>query len=136
MRATERPALWLMMAGLLAGCASAGSGGSSGRDYTVITAEEIAETAPQVSNLYQLVERLRPRWLEARSSRSMSGFTEIVVFQGQTLLGNVSEMRLLGPEYAHWLEYMDASEATARLSGLRSRSIGGAIVLHLQQPRR
>lgn len=136
MRVLRRAGLGLVMAAVSAGCATTGGSGTSGRDFGVITAEEIAEVAPQVSNLYQVVERLRPRWLEARGPRSMSGGAEIMVYQGQSLLGTARELRQYGADYAYWLEYLDASEAVARLPGLRDRSVGGAIVLHLQPPRR
>ncbi|HUF70348.1 MAG TPA: hypothetical protein VMM79_16995 [Longimicrobiales bacterium] len=68
-----------------AGCASAGSGSGSGADRNELTREEIAEI--QVANLYDAVDRLRPRWLLIRSQRSMTGPTEIVVFMNRSLLG-------------------------------------------------
>lgn len=119
---------------VLTGCATNPSGTTARRDYSVIGPQEIVETAPQVRNLYDLVARLRPRWLEARAGRSMSGPTEIVVFQGQSFLGGVAELRQYGAEYPVWLEYLDAAEATSRLPGLRDRIIGGAIVIHLRPP--
>lgn len=134
MRALRQTVLLLAAVALLAGCATTG-GSSRGMDSRKITADEIAETGDQVRNLYELIERLRPRWLEARSTRSMSGFTEIAVFQDQTYLGGTDELRQFGADYGVWLEYLDASQAVSRLPGLRNRSIGGAIVIHLQAPR-
>lgn len=135
MRGSRGPVVGLVVAALLAGCATGGTGSGTYRDSRRITGQEIAEVTPEVNNLYQVVERLRPRWLEARSPRSMSGFTEIVVFQDQSLLGTVEELRQYGPEYAVWLEYLDASQAVSRLPGLSNRNIGGAIIIHLRPPR-
>lgn len=113
------------------GCASSGYTDGPRPDPDVITAEEIEAT--EASNLYELVHRLRPRWLDVRTSRSYSAPTEIVVYQGQAFLGGIDILRELGKGAAHRLVYLDASTASATLPGLGSRQVEGAIVIN---PRR
>lgn len=114
----------------LGACASAGSGGST--SSTRISAEEIAEMRGQVGNLYELINRVRPRWLQVRArDRSFSGGEqEIVVYQDQSLLGGLEMLRGLGLDMPLYLSYLDGAQATAQLPGLGSRRIEGAIIIH------
>lgn len=100
----------------------------TGGDPNVITAEEIQ--AAEVNNLYQLVERLRPRWLDVRARRSFNSTTQIMVYQGQTLLGGVDMLRQFGKNAAYRLRYLSAAEASATLPGLGSRQVEGAIIIN------
>lgn len=110
------------------GCATA-AGGSGGSDRSIITTEELAAT--NVSNLFDVVSRLRPRWLDVRGGRSLSTLsTDIVVFQNETYLGGTDVLRQYGPESVMWLEYMAGSKASNVLAGLGSRHVEGAIILH------
>lgn len=112
-----------------AGCAS--MGGSDNGDQNVLTGEELREVS--ANNLHQAVERLRPRWLQSRGSRSLGGGTsgadEIAVFRGSSYLGGVDELRSMGTDGIEELRYMDASLANARLSAPRGISMAGAIVV-------
>ena len=47
-------------------------------------------------DLYELVHRLRPRWLDLRSPQSFESSTEIVVFEGQSYRGGVEVLRQFG----------------------------------------
>ena len=101
----KRKELLLVAVLVVAGCASAGSGPRPRQD--VITAQEIE--AARVSNLYELVQRLRPRWLELRSPQSFTSMTQIVVFQGQSYLGGIEMLRQFGNDLGfdiplRWLE--------------------------------
>lgn len=108
------------------GCASAGSGGTRIRQ-NVITPEELQ--ASTVSDLYDLVQELRPRWLTTRGQQSFSAEPEIVVYQGQVLLGGLEMLRQLTPDMVHSLRYLDGPTASASLPGLGSRHVQGAIVI-------
>jgi hypothetical protein len=123
----KRVSLALAAVLLLGGCASSGEGAPRGQ-YDVITAEEIE--AANVSNLYELVERLRPRWLDVRARQSFSVNTAIVVYQGQSLLGGVDMLRQLGKDAAVRLRYLDGPTASATLPGLGTRQVEAAIVLN------
>jgi hypothetical protein len=122
-----RAALLLIVAVLA--CAPAASG-SGGRDANVLTREEIM--AAEVNNLYDVIHRLRPRWLNVRAQRSFGQAalnTEIVVYQNQTMLGGVDVLRQLGPDMALRLRYLDGATAAASLPGIGSRHVEGAIII-------
>jgi hypothetical protein len=112
-----------------AGCASGGSGSGSAGDRNELTREEIAEI--QVANLYDAVDRLRPRWLLIRSQRSMTGPTEIVVFMNRSLLGGPEVLRQFNPADVIRLRYLDGPSASAQLNGLSGRAIEGAIIIEV-----
>lgn len=119
----------LVLIGLLAASACASAGGGDPRPrQDVITAEEIEET--RVSNLYELVQRLRPRWLDVRSNQSFTSDTQIVVYQGQSYLGGVEMLRQFGKESAYRLIYLDGPTASATLPGLGTRQVEAAIVIN------
>lgn len=117
----------------LAACASTGGSNGNGRDINHISGQEIAEVEANVSNLYELIQRLRPRWLTVRGDRSFSSATEIVVYQDQMFLGGIGTLRNLDPSFPHSLTYLDAAQATAQLPGLGSRSVEGAIVINTRE---
>ena len=85
-----------------------------------ISEEEIELEQGKVNNMYVLIARLRPHWLEG----------EVVVYEGQSLLGSAGFLGNLAPDYAEWLEFLDRSQAVAQLPGLGSRRIDGAILIH------
>ena len=116
----------IAMLGLTACASSSGSRASTHQD--VITAEEIERT--MVSDLYELVQRLRPRWLDLRSPQSFESRTEIVVFEGQAYRGGVEVLREFAKEAAVRLIYLDGPTATVRLPGLTTRNVEGAIVIN------
>ncbi len=118
---------------LLAGCAAPAhlnwtAPRTAAATSSVITPEEIVSAG--ASNLYDVVLRLRPGWLTGRGIRNFDGVTgNVVVYQDDVRLGDISALRDLGLEYVVSLRYMDASAAAA-LPGIRPREIpGGAIVV-------
>lgn len=117
--------LTLCLFALLAGCASTGE--SVRRDSTRITNEELASV--EVSTLYEAVERLRPRWLTVRGPRSFAMTAEILVYQNQTLLGDISTLRQFSKDAAYSLRYLDGATASASLPGTSGRHIEGAIII-------
>jgi len=122
----KRSMLVLVAMLALTACASS-SGSRSARQQDVITAEEIERTT--VANLYELVQRLRPRWLDLRSPQTFESSTEIVVFEGQAYRGGVEALRDFPKEAAVRLIYLDGPTATVRLPGLTTRNVEGAIVI-------
>jgi hypothetical protein len=102
---------------------------SAAATRSVITPEEIV--AAKATNLYDVVQRLRPGWLTGRGVQNFGGQTGgIVVYQDQVRMGGVSALREMGLEYVVSLRYVDAATA-ATLPGIRPREIpGGAIVVN------
>lgn len=115
----------LQMGGCAAGTRSTASSGSFDR----LTREQIV-AVDGAQNLYDVVQRLRPRWLQVRAAdRSFGLSTAIVVFQDQTFLGDVSALRQLSPELPYEMRWVDGTTASATLPGLGSKHVSGAIVL-------
>lgn len=115
----------------LAACASSGGSGGEGRRFNAneLTPEEIAE-AP-VSNLYEAVERFRPRWLLIRSQRSLNLRTEIAVFLNSSYLGTPESLRQVGLAGLVRMRYLDAARATALYQVPDGTAIEGAIVVEV-----
>lgn len=123
----------LFAAATVAGCASAASIGSS-RDPNRISADEIATA--QVTDAYELVERLRPQWLRARpitqstSQASMGGgHGEIVVFMNGARYGGVESLRQIAPESIGTIRYLGPGEVQREFTGQSGRGVVGAIMI-------
>jgi hypothetical protein len=121
--------LILLAAITLAGCAS-GAGHERGRsDPNFITPDEIA--ASNASNLYDLVNRLRPRWMQVRAARTFDMQEgEIVVYQGQTYLGHLDVLRQMNIDAAYAMRHLDGATASASLPGLVGRRVEAAIIIY------
>jgi hypothetical protein len=121
--------LLLLAAITLAGCASGAGYERSRSDPNFITPEEIA--ASNASNLYELVNRLRPRWMQVRAARTFDMQEgEIVVYQGQTYLGHLDALRQMNIDAAYALRYLDGATASASLPGLVGRRVEAAIIIY------
>ncbi|HEX6368120.1 MAG TPA: hypothetical protein VF006_04270 [Longimicrobium sp.] len=98
------------------------------RRREVISQEEISES--RATNLYEVVQRLRPDWLRGAGPSNLGGGgTAIVVYQNNTPLGGLDALRQMSPGYAEALRYLDGSTASNTLPGLGSRRVAGAIVV-------
>ena len=120
---------------LLSGCATAKGADSGGRS-DVLTREQIMGVQG-ANNLYEVIQRLRPRWLVARAeNRSLGGMsTGIMVYQEQTQLGGIDTLRQLQPGLFYQIRYLDGSRASNTLPGLGSgMHVAGAIVLYTRAP--
>ena len=105
-----RCALLLCALPVLSACASSGSGssgGSSSRD--VITAEEIQAAPP--GDGYQVVQRLRPRWLQPRGA---SGTPQVRI-DGRVVQGGIQALRQLRGTDIQEVRFIDARDATTQL---------------------
>lgn len=121
------------LAGIL-GCGSTQSGGNTPPPYSdVITRAELDEAG--VRNLYEAVQRLRPRWLVARGGmRSFSIEAEVVAFEGTLLLGTAESLARIGVDGVYVVRYLSGPVAQATLPGLKDRHIAGAIVVEMAPP--
>jgi hypothetical protein len=120
--------------GAFIGCAS--SGGSSATtpmrtsspDY--VTSMEIQAT--QASNAYELISRLRPRWLQASSAASLSGSVRtqvIAVYLDGFRIGAKEGVRSISASGIKAMQYYDAARAATILHEVGSEPIAGAIVI-------
>jgi len=133
MRMPSRGALMaLLVAGALWGCAST-KGGKENKDSSLLTREEIMGTG--ATNLFDVVNRLRPQWLNVRTISSFSLSDEIVVFQNDMQLGGPDALRQLVPELAYEIRWLDGVRASSMLPGLMSgRHVLGAIIVSTRPP--
>lgn len=128
-RPSRVSALFLVIGLFITGCASAGGGSGSG-DSSSLTRQEI--TSVSGSTLYDVIQRLRPRWLrEVRNRQDFGMEGGVVVYQGQTFLGGTEVLRQWGTDMAQRLVYLDGIQASNELSGpAANRHVEGAIVIH------
>lgn len=125
-----RAVIVLALGLLVAGCASTGENARPRSDPDELTREEILSV--EARNLYEVVQRLRPRWLRAErraGERSFGLETNVVVYQGQTRLGTVGVLAQWSPSAAYHLQWLDGPKASATLPGIGSQHVAGAIVI-------
>lgn len=113
----------------LVACGTTGGTGSGDRNR--ITSEQLAEV--DVSTVYEAVQRLRPRWLEARTPAGMGADTWVVVFLDRTFVGGVDELRDIGLDAAVWLEYRRGVDVVGELFVPGDRHVDGAIIVHTRE---
>jgi hypothetical protein len=121
----------LLIPAFLTACASAPEEPRTVRNSTVISRDEL-DTMPD-SDLYEVVDRLRPRWLQPRgvtSLRVTRATGQIVVFMNTTYLGGPEMLRQYRPSEIDEIRYLDGPSAAAELRGYdSSHHVSGAIVL-------
>lgn len=121
---------YIVIAVVIFGCAAGDSTRDrERRDRNFITQEEIRSV--NVSNMYEVIDRLRPMWFRARGPvRSFTGETDIIVFMDNVQLGNLEALRRVSPESVNTAQFLDSSTAHSTLPGIsRGQHIAGAIVL-------
>jgi hypothetical protein len=110
-------------------CAGGSEGSRTGSDPERLTREEIVSAGG--TNLYDVVQRLRPRWLEVRAPRSIVGMdTGVVVVVDRTYVGDQEELKRMGVEVAASMQYMAGSRARAEFALPRGH-IEGVIVVRV-----
>ncbi|MGH7569011.1 MAG: hypothetical protein ACREL9_08595 [Gemmatimonadales bacterium] len=104
------------------------------RDSYVITAAEIQESG--ATNAYEAIERLRPQFLRLPKSSRLPGDYEtdsgragIVVYRGDTNLGNLDVLKHINAAEVQEIRYYRPTEASGKL-GIMDGS--AAIVLTLK----
>jgi hypothetical protein len=127
LRVVARVCAYVSMFAVL-GCSSARQGGVS-TTPDLISEEEIAQYMRNgTSNLHELIQRARPRWLESRGDRSLRLETVILVYQNQQRLGGLDALRELRPDNVVRIRRLDASRA-GLLPGARDDHVEAAIVV-------
>ena len=123
----------LAVAASLAACASsATSHGSNPRSTNQITSAEIATSS--ATNVYSLIERLRPNWLRAPGIGSIGGGGQsrviLVYLDGQQY--DLQSLRSLSVSGIRSLEWLDATRAATVANPPPSGPIAGAIFIKTQ----
>lgn len=129
------PLLALMFMLSLAACAAAADPNAAPRrseDPDVLTQEQIMETG--LGNLYDVIQRLRPRWLAPRGVQSLGGGTIVGVYRGQNYLGGVDVLRSELASSASRVRFLDGATATASLRAPGAGvHLAGAIVIEVRR---
>src|SRR4051812_4469217 len=136
----------------LVACATASANGTGGAAKTKTNSELITTAeidAGTFRDAYEIVQRLRPNWFtkaRASSSGSLSGTQvsgsggsmsgvqsgsgggTLVVYLDNTRMGGTDALRDMSASSIASLQYMDAATATAKLPGIGSTVVSGAIV--------
>jgi hypothetical protein len=118
------------------GCASTPSvsdGSAPVRRSGTLTAEEITNAHADINTAYDAVARLRPNWLNARSS-AQAGSNFATVFVDEQLVGDITSLRNISASQIGDIRYYDPSQAGARF-GLRAGT-NGSIEVTMKQPGR
>ncbi len=122
------PILAILASTVLVGCASTGPSSGEKNRYDLLTREQIMEVG--ATNLYDVVHRLRPRWLRVSTRRSFNMENEVVVMQNDMYLGNSESLKQLSPELAYELRYIEGTRAANIIPGISSgRHVEGAIIV-------
>ncbi|GMV05918.1 MAG: hypothetical protein AMXMBFR53_21950 [Gemmatimonadota bacterium] len=119
------PLVVLLSAGVSA-CASSGGGRSresGGGD--MLMAEEMAEWASQ--DLFEVVRKLRPRWLQSRAPATARGRQSIaIILDGVRQDGGPEMMRSFRAGDIGSVQFMNARDATTRYG---TDMTGGALII-------
>jgi hypothetical protein len=135
-RARRPLVLALAAACLAAACAGQGRVSGAQRNASLIAAEEIQEQQDAgVRDLFELVSRQRPAWLQTRTERSLQLETTVLVYHNETRLGGVDALRGYPLLSVTSLRYLDAAQA-GLLPGAGSAHVEGAIVIRTGSRRR
>lgn len=95
-----------------------------------ITAEELSQASGD--DLYEIVERLRPRWVRARQERTFIGATQVSLIVDGIPRGYIVRLSEYRPIDVAEIRFLSARDATTRYGVDMS---GGAIVLSLRRGR-
>ena len=110
-------------------CAGTGMASPERRSQTLISTDEIREAQQTgVRDLFELVNRQRPRWLQTRTERSLQLETLVLVYHNETRLGGIEALRGYPLLSVISLRYLDAAQAML-LPGGGSAHVEGAIVI-------
>ena len=107
------------------GCAGNTAGDGTRRDANLITYEEVSET--HFTNAYELINALRPNWLQARSQSIGTRSAGLpVIYVDGSRMGTVEFLRQIPAGQVQTAQFLRAPEATSRYG---SNHTGGAILI-------
>lgn len=131
--------LYLVAFSVAIACAPpAGTGGAGGPDRAgLITADEAAGFNPEGRTAYDMVSRLRPKWLRANGPQSLSAQSDssefaMVVVDNQPM-GRIQALRDIQAYQVVDIHYYDPSLAQGKYG---ARGAGGVIEVRTRPSRR
>jgi hypothetical protein len=128
MRRIARHCLLMLNLILVVTACSARSRSAVSNPNLITEAEIRAEQDAGVRDLYELIQRTHPRWLQGRTDRSINLETVILVYQNQQMLGGTDVLRGFPLANIRSIRYLDAAQA-GQLPGTGGRHVEAAIVI-------
>ena len=115
--------LYLFALAAAVGCASGGPAAGAGTDRNVITETEL-QSVP-ASNLYELIEKVRPNFLRSRGAASINlpGGEYAVVYMDGHSYGDLASLRSIIPNQVSQVRYFDASTAASRFGMISATGV-------------
>lgn len=114
----RRTTFWTVVLLLAAGlaCGGMGGGGGGGGGSGAITSQQMRDLQAQYDNMYNLIQRVRPSWLQTRGEVSFQDTDADlpVVFVDGVERGQPSVLRRIDPSNVGEAEYMSSRDATTR----------------------
>src|SRR3970040_1070441 len=93
-------------------CAGARTVGTRVTNPNLISLTDIDQAREDgIRDLYELIDRIRPRWLQGRNPRSLLLQTVIAVYHHETLLGGIDVLRGYPLLSVTSVRYLDAAQA-------------------------
>jgi hypothetical protein len=125
------------LAGIVAivGCASGAAGTAGGTPHSgdVITSQEVANFTVEGRSAYDIVSRLRPRWVAAHSSSyaaRVDSTEYALVFVDGRAAGRPNSLRDIPAEQVADMRYYDVAEAQGKYG---ARGASGVIEVRLRR---
>jgi lipoprotein-anchoring transpeptidase ErfK/SrfK len=139
LRSARRRLFLTALTTVAAACAGAAASGGSAprRDSTVITAEDM--TKVQATNLYDVVRRLHPEWLNQRTAATVGSLNsaapaqpvDVQVFVDSQHIGTSETLKQLTISTTTSLKYYTAAEAQTRFG---AGNLNGVIQVVMTKP--
>jgi hypothetical protein len=116
--------IWVLLCCMLA-CSGTRTGTGMGNPNALSEAEI---RGSEVGDAYELVEKLRPRWLRAGPDRSLRLETVILVYYDNVRLGGIESLRNMPIMPIRSMHVLDAA-AAGTLPGLGSQHVERVIMI-------
>jgi len=139
LQSARRRLVFVALVLIATACAGAASSGSTSprRDSTVITAEDM--TRVQATNLWDVVHRLHPEWLMARTAATVGSLNnaapaqpiDVQVFIDSQHVGTSETLKQLVVSTTTSLKYYSAAEAQTRFG---AGNLNGVIQVIMTKP--
>lgn len=111
----------------LVGCGGGGAGGERVQQ-NVLNPDQIEES--RGANLYEVVEELRPRWLQVRGPASLQQQNPVIgVFVNRVYQGDIEALRAMPKAGVARMQYLDGPQANAQLRSPGAAALAGAILV-------
>lgn len=126
---TKRAGGILLLGCLLAassGCASSRSGASTGTRWDILTLDEILGV--EANHLYDVIARLRPRWLEGTGPEGVNEEVGLAVFRDEVYVGGPQALREMSTELVLEVRYLNETRAALELPRARGVDVPAIVV--------